>query len=104
MKSTGVADTLVRRGSVEISVADVERLFAAISAKPYEEIEPLFSRNPRFMRGADKLLIIVLAACEALRPKHVVATNESVARELGRLTLHAETELESLGLYPTSLA
>jgi hypothetical protein len=55
-----------------------------------------------FMHGADKLLIVVLAAMDALSISECVGTNLSVSKGLCSLMLSQPKLVDSLGLVTAS--
>ena len=82
----------------EFVSGSAESLLKIISGRSYDELENLYPDNPKFMRGADKLLIVLCCVANMLRSSTIVATNESVSRELGRI-VHLQPEwLEEAGL------
>lgn len=64
--------------------AELYTLSQAIVGKSYDDIGNFFPAKPAFMRGADKLLVILECLAEICKPSIVMATNESTSTALAR--------------------
>lgn len=88
--STGAAGVRFRR-------AELDQLCDVVLGREFESVYHLFPKNPRFMHGADKLLVIVRSAATLLEASDLVATNLSVSKGIGVLALESPAELQAFG-------
>jgi hypothetical protein len=83
---------------LEISIEELKQVSAAIIGRDYSQLGAAFPTNPKFMYGADKLLIVVVEAVKIIRPERVIPTNESVSKGIARLAMRAPERLADYGL------
>ena len=91
-------------GYLVTDIDSIASLYQAILGKPYDMLTAYYPANPRFMGGADKVLINLLALAKAVHATRVFATNESVSTGLARLLLLAPREIRQLGLWADQLS
>jgi exopolyphosphatase/pppGpp-phosphohydrolase len=85
-----IDDGLYDRGSVS-ALCDM------IGGLQYKELARFFPNNPGFMYGADKLLIVVLAAMDAIGATHCTGTNLSLSKGLASLMIDSPDTLADIG-------
>ena len=79
------------------SLEELDRLSAYVFGRDFDSLADLFPANPRFLHGADKLLLIVRSAAQLLGATSIVGTNLSVSKGLAILALESPDELKAFG-------
>ncbi|MBI1308953.1 MAG: hypothetical protein GC129_03700 [Proteobacteria bacterium] len=67
-----------------VSNAAIELLEEKIICKRYNDVYEAFKANPKFMHGADKALIVLRCAIDAVKPTAIIPTNEALSTALAR--------------------
>lgn len=91
-----IDDGLYDRGSVSM-------LCELIGGIGYKELAKFFPENPGFMYGADKLMLVVLAAIDTIGATHCTGTNLSVSKGLASLMIESPSTLADLGFVTAEL-
>lgn len=81
-------------GIVEVGIEELSGLMSRIQGIPYDDVGHYFPENPRFMYGADKALLNILAIGERLKASILIPTNESVSTSLARCALTDPSTLQ----------
>lgn len=77
---------------------DLLALAREIGRRPYSESYKLYSDNPGFLHGADKLLLIAVALMDVLRCEYAYGTNASLSKGICSLLLSDSTSLQQSGV------
>lgn len=75
------------RYGMSVTVNSIEKLSRALLGASYESVYDAFPRNPRFMHGADKALLVVEEVVRLLKPSAIVPTNEALSTAIARSLL-----------------
>lgn len=84
---SALAHIAIKRSEGGLCRTDLDELYRACEGKPYASLAAFFPSNPKFMFGADKLLIIAAVLMDFLSAKVARTTNASISKGLAATTL-----------------
>jgi exopolyphosphatase/pppGpp-phosphohydrolase len=90
-------------GRYSTTPAELRSLLLALADVEYDDMAPFFPANPRFMLGADKALINILAIADVVKARVIIPTNESLGSSVARILLLDHVRLDSLDIRPIAL-